>query len=176
MPGRPVASPGLLVQADALARGAFPAGSTAVLMVLAAVPIGLPGLVPTAALTPVFFWSVFRPATVAPAAVFGLGLLQDLLTAAPLGSGVLVLLVTHALAARWRRALAAGAFPLVWLAFAGFAAGAAGFAWALDAALGWRVPPAAPGLVQAAVGIGVYPAIAAVLTRLHRAMDAAVPA
>src|SRR4051794_24407513 len=103
MKGRPAPAMGLLRQIDALGRGAFPAASTALLLMLAAVPVGLPGLVPAACLPCIFFWSVFRPAALPPLAVFGLGLLQDLLTSAPVGSGVLTLLVVWSLAICWRR-------------------------------------------------------------------------
>jgi rod shape-determining protein MreD len=43
----------------------------------------------------VVFWSVFRPGAMSPPVVFLLGLLLDLLTLAPLGTGVLTLLVAH---------------------------------------------------------------------------------
>src|SRR5215218_7071959 len=130
MKGRPAPATGLLRRADALARAALPGGLAALLLILAALPLGLPGLVPAVVLPCVFFWSVFRPTALPPPAVFGLGLLQDLLTAAPLGTGMLVLLVTHGLAARWRRALAARSFLVVWLAFCGVSAGAAALAGA----------------------------------------------
>lgn len=168
--GRPAASPGLLRQADALARAALPTAATAALLVLAAVPVGLPGAVPATALPCVFFWSVFRPAGLPPPAVFGLGLLQDLLSAAPPGSGVLTLLLAHGLAARWRRVLARQSFLAVWLAFCGFAAGAAVLGWVLQALLSWTLPSTAPGMVQVALGAGLYPCLAYGLTRAHAAM------
>lgn len=170
MKGRRPPSPGLLRRADALARAAFPAGATAALLVLAAMPVGLPGAVPAAGLPCIFFWSVFRPAALPPPVVFGLGLLQDLLTAAPVGSGVLVLLLVHGLATRWRRFLARQSFLAVWLAYCSFAAGAAGLDWALHALLGWQLPPAPPGLHQVALTAGLYPTIAFLLTRAHEAM------
>jgi rod shape-determining protein MreD len=170
MKGRPAPASGLLRQADALARAALPGGLTAILLVLAAVPVGLFGLVPAVALPCVFFWSVFRPATLPPPAVFGLGLLQDLLTAAPPGAGVLVLLVTHGLAARWRRFLVKQSFLVVWLAFCGFTAGAALLGGALQALLLWRFLPVPPGFWQALLTAGLYPGLAWVLTRVHEAM------
>ncbi|MBK1657981.1 rod shape-determining protein MreD [Paracraurococcus ruber] len=170
MKGRPAPASGLLRQLDSLARAALPSGVTALLMMLAVVPLGLFGLVPAIALPCVFFWSVFRPAALPPPAVFGLGLLQDLLTAAPLGSGVLVLLVVHGLAARWRRLLAKQSFLLVWLAFCGVAAGAAALATALQALLGWQALPLPPGLWQAVLTAGLYPLLAWPLTRAHEAM------
>lgn len=170
MKGRPAPAAGLLRQIDALARAALPGGLTALLLVLAAVPVGLFGLVPAVALPCVFFWSVFRPAALPPPLVFALGLLQDLLTAAPLGAGVLVLLVVHGLAARWRPFLARQSFLVVWLAFLAFTAGAAALGGALQALLAWRTLPAPPGFWQAMLTAGLYPLLAWPLTRMHEAM------
>ncbi|MEN0077030.1 MAG: rod shape-determining protein MreD, partial [Paracraurococcus sp.] len=73
-------------------------------------------------------------------------------------------------AARWRRVLARQRFPLVWLAFAGIAAGAAVLGLGLQALLAWRLLPPAPALWQALLAIGLYPVLAWPLTRLHEAM------
>jgi len=168
--GRPAPRPGLLRQIDALARTLLPGALTAVLLVLAPVAAGVPGAVPAVALPCVFFWSVFRPAAMPPPAAFVLGLLQDLLTLAPFGTGMLTLLLAHGLAVRWRGFLARQPFLVVWVVFAGFAAGAAGLGWVLQAVLGWQLPPAAPGMTQAALTAGLYPPMAFGLTRLHGAM------
>lgn len=170
MKGRPQPATGLLRRLDAWGRAVLPGAATASLMVLAAAPPGLPSAMPAVALGCVFFWSVFRPATMPPPLCFCLGLLQDLLGFAPPGIGILTLLVAHGTALRLRRFLARQPFPLVWLIFAGFAAGAAGGGYLLQAALGWRLPPLAPGLVQWGLAVGLYPALAALLTRLHKAM------
>jgi rod shape-determining protein MreD len=170
MAGRPEPSPGLLRRLDALARAAFPAAATALLLILSAAPVGLPGLVPAVALPCVFFWSVFRPASMSPPAVFALGLLQDLLTLAPLGAGVVVVLIVHGLAVRWRRFLARQSFLFVWVTFCGLAAGAAGLGFLLQAALAWRLPNPASGLLQLALTMGLYPVLSLVLTRAHEAM------
>jgi rod shape-determining protein MreD len=168
--GRPEPSPGLLRRLDALGRASLPVLAAVVLMVLAAAPVGLPGLVAAVALPSVFFWSVFRPAAMPPPAVFALGLLQDLLTLAPLGSGVVILLLAHGLAVRWRRVLARRSFLAVWLTFCGFAAGATGLGFLLQAVLGWRMPAATSGLLQLALATGLYPVLALFLTRAHEAM------
>jgi len=168
--GRPAPNPGLLRRLDAMARSVVPVGSAALLMVLATAPVGLPGSAAAIALPSVFFWSVFRPAAMPPQAVFALGLLQDLLSAAPFGSGALGLLAVHGLAARWRGFLARQSFLAAWLAYCGFAAGAAALAFALQALLGWQLPPLAPGLSQLSLAIGVYPLLAHGLIRVHGAM------
>lgn len=174
-PGRPTpAPPGPLRRLDALGRAAVPAIVTALLMVAAAVPVGLPGPVAAVALPCVFFWSVVRPAAMPPPAVFALGLLQDLLSFSAFGAGVLTLLAAHGLAVRWRRqGLARQGFLRVWAAFCAAAAGAAALGWALEAALTPRLAPAAPGLHMALLSMGLYPALAVALTWLHGAIRGA---
>jgi len=168
--GRPAPAPGLLRRIDAFARLAFPGFSTAFLMVLAAAPINLPSPVFAMALPCVTFWSVFRPTAMMPPVVFLLGLLMDLLTFAPLGSGVLVLLALHAVGLRFRYFLVRQSFLTVWLCFCVAAVGAACFYWGLQSLLALRLPPIAPALNAAMLACGLYPAIALVLTRIHEAM------
>ncbi len=156
-----------------MARAALPMLVAAFLMVVAAGPTGIPALVPATVLPCVFFWSVFRPGAMSPPAVFLLGLLQDLLALAPLGSGIVTLLVVHGLALTWRRTLGQRGFLFVWFVFAGFAAGAAGLGFLLTALLGWTLPPVSPALQQAALTIGLYPLFALPLSRLNAAMTRA---
>jgi len=171
--GRREPAPGMMRRLDSLARAAMPFVIAAVLMMLAAAPVGVPSAVPAVALPCVFFWSVFRPAAMPPPAVFGLGLLQDLLTFSPLGIGVFILLLVHGLAMRWRRHLARQSFLVVWLAFCGFATVASGLGFALQAVLAWMVPPIVPGLHLLGLSTGLYPALAFLLTRTHAAIRAA---
>lgn len=172
-PGRPEPAQGLLRRLDDIARAALPPVTTAILLVLAAAPLGLPGLVPAVVLPAVFFWSVFRPASMSPPAVFVLGLLQDLLTYAPVGIGILTLLIVHGLAFRWRRGLTRWSFLIVWLVFCAFAAGAAGLGWLLHALLSLALPPVVPALHLALLSAGLYPTLAFLLTRAHQAMQRA---
>ena len=100
--------PTLWRQLDAASRAAFPAAITALVLLGTSAPLGLPGqaqLQPAAALACVFFWSLFRPASMPPAVVFLIGLLADLLGLSPVGASVLVLLMVHGFAVRWRRVL-----------------------------------------------------------------------
>jgi rod shape-determining protein MreD len=168
--GRPEPPMGLLRRLDAGARAGFPAVFTAFLIILAAVPVGAPGLIAALALPCIFFWTIFRPAAMPAPVVFLLGLLQDLLSFAPLGAGVLTLLVVHGVALRWRDVLVRQSFLATWLIFCAFAAGAAGLGWGLEAVLGWHLPPTTPGITQFGVSVGLYPLLAWVLTRLHTAM------
>ncbi len=163
--------PTLLRRLDAASRLAFPVSSTAVLLLVLAGPLGLPGQAQwqgALVLGSVFFWSVFRPASMPPLAVFALGLLADLLGLSPPGVTALVLLAAHGLAVRWRRWLARQGFLVVWLAFVTFAAGAALLGWALACALQVRLLPPGAALFGFALSAGLYPALAFLLTAAHR--------
>jgi rod shape-determining protein MreD len=168
--GRPEPPMGLLRRLDAAARAGFPGLFTAFLIILAAVPVGIPGMIGAVALPCIFFWTIFRPAAMPAPVVFALGLLMDLLSFAALGTGVLTLLIVHGVTLRLRDFLVRQSFLASWLMFAAFAAGAAALGWALQALLGWILPPLAPGLHQLGIAIGLYPALAWVLARLHTAM------
>jgi rod shape-determining protein MreD len=169
--GRCAPGPGLLRRLDRLGRAAFPAVLTALLMVLASAPAGLPAAGPAIAFAAVFFWSVFRPAILPPPAVFALGLLQDLLGFAPLGTGVLTLLLVHGFALRVRGFLARRSFLWVWLACGVTSLLAAAIGFVLHAALTFSVPAWQAALVFAGLATGLYPLLAAPFTRLHRAMQ-----
>jgi len=169
-PGRPAPAPGFRRRMEAVGRALFPAVSTAILMILAGAPVGLPSTVEAVALPCVFFWSVFRPGSMSPLAAFALGLLQDLLTMAPFGTGVLVLLLLHAVALRFRDFISRQSFPVVWLLFCVFALGVAALDWALHALLALRLPPVAPVILLCLIAAGLYPGISLLLSRVHAAM------
>jgi rod shape-determining protein MreD len=157
--------PTLWRRLDMSARVGFPASTTALLLIAAAAPLGIPGqaeLQEAIALACVFFWSLFRPASMPPVLVFALGLLADLLDYAPAG-----LLLVHGFALRWRRSLTRQGFLLVWLAFAAVAWGAAALQWALTSLLMFRLLSPGPALFQAAISAGLYPALAVLLTAAH---------
>ena len=148
----------------------MPAASSALLLLILAMPLHLPGqaqLQAAAALGCVYFWSLFRPSSMGPPAVFALGLLSDLAGFAPLGVSVLTLLLAHGLAARWR-ALAGQGFMTVWLVFVLVAGVAAALDWALSSLLLVRLLPVPPALFQFGLAAGLYPPLAAVLTAAHR--------
>lgn len=163
--------PTLLRQLDGASRVAFPVASTAALLLVLAGPLGLPGQAQwqgAAVLGCVFFWSVFRPASMPPLAVFVLGLLADLIGLSPPGVAVLALLVAHGFAVRWRRWIARQGFLVVWLVFVAFAAWAWLLEWVLSCALQVRVLPPGPAAFGFALSAGLYPALAFLLTAAHR--------
>ena len=163
--------PTLWRRLDTASRAGFPFVCSMLLLLLLAAPLRLPGqaeLQQAAALGCVFFWSVFRPASMPPPAVFALGMLADLLGMTPMGVSVLCLLIAHGLAVLLRRVLARQGFLLVWISFMVVATGSAALGWLLVSALTFRLLPAGPALFQAALTAGCYPVLALLFTRAHR--------
>lgn len=158
---------------DMAARRSFPGSTAAMLLLITAAPLDLPGqpeLAASAALSCVFFWSLFRPASMPPVVVFGLGMLSDLLGYAPPGVYVLTLLLVHGLALRWRRVLVPLGFLLVWLSFVVIAYGAAALQWALTSLLTFHLLPPGAAFFQAALSAGLYPLLAVMFTRAHQTL------
>jgi rod shape-determining protein MreD len=158
---------------DLAARHAFPASCTIVLMLLTEAPFGFAdqtSLLPAVTLASVWFWSLYRPAAMAPPVVFAIGLLLDLLDWLPVGTGVLTLLIAHGVALRWRRVLGRQGFCLVWLAFAVVAAGAAMLEWLATAVLTWQLVPPDAMAFQAVLSVALYPALAIPFARAHRSV------
>jgi len=156
---------------DMAARHCFPACCTVLLMLLAETPFGIidqAALLFAATLPCVFLWSLVRPTALPPPVVFLIGLLFDLLGYLPLGAGPLMLLAVHGLTLRWRAALTAAGFISGWLAFTGFALGAALLGWALAALLSFRLLPIGPALFETLLSAALYPAFAILFLRAHR--------
>jgi rod shape-determining protein MreD len=165
--------PSLTRRLDMLSRRSFPAATAALSMLLLAAPLGLPAqpeIQAALALSSVFFWSLFRPDSMPPPAVFALGLLADLLSYAPIGVGVVTLLIVHGLAMRWRRVMVRQGFIVVWFLFVAVAYGAAALQWAFTSILTFRLLPPGPGVFLATLAAGLYPALATLLTWAHQTL------
>ena len=160
---------------DVMARMAFPLAITLLVLLLLSTPLGLPGqaaLQPAWALASVYFWSLYRPASLPAGAVFLIGLLLDLLAQGPIGVGVLILLLAHGAALPLRRFLTRQGFAYVWLVFFAFAAAAAFTEWALVCLLTWRALPPGAAVFEFALAVGLYPMLAVLLIRAHRGIAA----
>lgn len=176
----PVARPprprGFWQRLDQVARDLAPSALTVLLVLAMALPLGLParqGVMPEPALAAVYFWTLYRPGLMPPLGVFGVGVLSDLLTAAPLGINPLLLLILHAAVLTQRRVLARQSFLLVWLVFALLASATLGLGWLLRTALAVRLLPAEPALYELALTVALYPALSRLFVRVERSLAAA---
>ena len=156
---------------DAAARRALPVTFSVLLLLLLCAPLGLPQqqeMLPAGAMASVFFWSVFRPASMPAIMVFLLGLLIDLLSFSPPGIAILTLLIVHAIGLGGRHALMRRGFLVVWLVFLLVAACVTTLDWALMSAFSQRLLPPQPALFELALAAGLYPLLSALFTWAHR--------
>ena len=167
--------PGLWLSLDTAARYALPGAQTIAVLLLLSAPFGIPGqaqLQPAWATACVFFWSLYRPASLPALLVFAIGLLLDLLAQGPIGVHVFILLLVHATALRLRRTLTRSGFATVWLMFCGVAAASAAVEWLLVSLFNWRLPPPWPGVFEFGIAAGFHPFLAYYLIALHRSVAA----
>ncbi|OYV38458.1 MAG: hypothetical protein B7Z80_09960 [Rhodospirillales bacterium 20-64-7] len=158
-------------QLDIASRFAFPAAFLVFGLFVIGLPLGFAGqaeLRPVYAMACVFFWSLYRPASL-PAPIVALaGLLLDLIGLSPLGLWAVLLLVLQGATLATRRRLIPRSFFLTWMVFAGFAVLLTGIAWAAQSALSLMLLPAMPAAAQSLLAVGLYPAFAACFIRAHR--------
>ena len=158
---------------DGLARGLSPFALAVLLVLFGAVPLRLPHVSeigPNFALLAVYYWAVHRPTVLPAPAAFFLGLLSDLLGAAPLGVGTAVLLGVHALTVSQRRFLVGQSFLWVWTGFMIIAAGAFAAIWAVSSLLaGMPIDPRA-AVFATVLNVAVYPAMGFVFAHAQRSL------
>lgn len=156
---------------DAASRYAFPAGFLVLGLFVLGLPFGIPGqaaLRPVYAMACVFFWSLYRPASLPAPAVALVGLLLDLLGLSPLGLWAVLLLLLQGAVLAARRRLVPQSFFMTWAVFSAFAAAVSALAWALQAALELHLLPLLPLAAECVLAFGLYPALAAFFIRAHR--------
>jgi len=161
----------LLHWLDTFVRRALPGAGTLLVVLALSAPLGVPGqaeILFGTALGSVFFWSVFRPASMPALVVFAIGLLMDLLGFLPLGLVVLVLMIAHAIAITARYGLSRMNFLALWAIFALIALGGSAVEWVLISAFSLRVMALGPCLFQAGLATGIYPLLSVVFGWAHR--------
>ncbi|GAA0583525.1 rod shape-determining protein MreD [Caenispirillum bisanense] len=124
--------PTLWQRMDTMARHMVPFVLTLLLILLAATPTHLPGMVrvgPMLSLIGVYYWAVYRPDLMGYGSAFTLGLFEDILTGAPLGSGALTLLIATGLVVSQYKFFKNKSFAVTWWAFAVVAFLATGARW-----------------------------------------------
>jgi len=147
---------------DGLARQFSPVLLTLALVILNILPLPLPDFARVAPVLPlmaIYHWSVYAPELMPTPAVFGIGLLFDILSGAPLGANALMFLVAYGLVSAQRRFLIGKPFFIIWSGFAIVAAGAGVFSWALTSAYHFQLLDTEAFLVQGAITIGLFPVL-----------------
>lgn len=154
------------------ARSLVPITTTALLILVAELPLPLPfyGVAaPWLPLMGVYYWSILRPDLMPRSAVFAVGLLQDFLMGTPLGLSAVIYLLAHAALVTKRRFLVGRPFWIFWWGFALVALAGTVLAWALVSLLNGtliRLPTLVFGLF---VTIAAFPMIAWLMLQAQRA-------
>jgi len=143
-----------------------------VLAVFASViPLHLPGfavVTPAFALMAVYHWSIYRPDLLPYAAIFGAGVLLDVLNGAPLGVSPLIFLLTRATVLSQRRLFAGRGFAVVWAGFVALAAVAIAAEWLVVCLFYGLVLDMRPFLFQGVLTVSSYPVASYLFVRAQR--------
>jgi rod shape-determining protein MreD len=163
----------MLHRIDLVARGIVPTVLALFLVLVGVVPLHLPhflSLGASLALIAVYYWSVHQPSLMPVPAVFLIGLISDCFGGAPVGVGVLVLLLVHRLVTGQRRLLLGASFIVVWWGFMMVAAAATVAAWLAACLLDVGLVDPAPALFSYLLSLCLYPAVAFVFSLLQRSI------
>jgi rod shape-determining protein MreD len=158
-----MSTPSSLQRLEQSGRRLLPVISAIMLQILAVLPIGIPqwgALAPPLMLIAVFYWSLVRPDLMPPTAAFLLGLFQDLLSGAPIGSGALVMVATQWTMRGQQRFLVNRPFLLLWGSFLPVAAAAALLQWGIYVLLNLHVVPISASAVRLMLGFALFPVVA----------------
>lgn len=161
---------GFTQRLDRVARNLLPVTICVVLVILSVVPVYLPGYGEVAAnlvLMAVFYWSVHRPELVSPASVFGVGLLQDVLSGMAPGMNALVLVLVRATVVTQGRVFRGKSFLVLWWGFSVVAFGATFALWALTMGYAVQLLDPTPALIRGALTVALFPFLAWVFGRVQ---------
>ncbi|WP_193182048.1 rod shape-determining protein MreD [Nisaea sediminum] len=156
---------------DLWARHLMPAALTLFLVLLSAVPLGIPGyaqVAPSLTLMSVFYWVVYRPDLMPAALVFVTGLAEDLVNGYPLGLTAIVFLAVYGVTGTQRQTFVGKPFFIVWGGFVLISFGAFALGWILMSvfSLAWIFPDTV--MFRFALTAALFPAAAWIFVRVHR--------
>ena len=156
---------------DHFVRHLSPFATTVLLVVLNAIPLPIPDyrtVVPLVPLMAIYYWAMYRPDLMPVLAVFFVGLLEDVLTGAPLGFNAFLFLATHGIVRSQRRFILGHGFFVIWAVFVVIVAGVGGLSWLVATILYQGAVPPAPAVAQLGLTLAVFPCIAWLLLKVQR--------
>ncbi|HTZ37649.1 MAG TPA: rod shape-determining protein MreD [Stellaceae bacterium] len=151
----------------------LPVATLLLAALISVLPLQIPGY---AALTPVFtlmaayHWTIYRPDLLPPAALFAVGLTEDLLAGAPIGVSALLLLLTRIAVLGQRRYFVNRTFPFVWSGFTLLTIVAMFGLWAVNCMLGFALLDIRIAIIRGALTIAIFPLASFLLGRAQRAV------
>jgi rod shape-determining protein MreD len=158
-------------QIDVVLRNMTPVLVTLCLVVLSVTPLRLPEIsfvAPPLVLMSVYYWSLHRTDLFPAIGVFGIGLLYDILSGAPMGLNAFILLGVFGVCVSQRRFFYGKSFLVVWWGFMIVAGGALAAEWLLMSVVRETVISPQPAYFKYLLTIALYPPVAWLFAWIHR--------
>lgn len=158
---------------DYVARRATPFLITVALVIVTQVPLRLPGIAPVTlalGLIAVYYWALHQPDMLPAAAVFAIGLLQDMLAGTPIGLGAFSLLVAYGIVVSQRRFFHGKSFLVVWWGFAVTAMAVGLLRWLMVSLIKGQMVLFGPTLIEFLLTVTLYPVFGYVFVVAHRSL------
>jgi rod shape-determining protein MreD len=159
---------------QSLASRLIPFATTLLFALISVVPLHIPGfavVTPAFALMAVYHWTIYRSDLLPPVAVFGIGLLLDLLNGAPyVGTSSLLLLLLRSALLGLRRFFVNQPFPVLWAGFLVVTLAMTVAEWAVVSVLHGAALAAQPPIFGAALTVATFPLGSFLLGRMQRSL------
>lgn len=152
-------------------RRAIPTALTLLLLLTGVLPWHIHGLSSISVgfvLISVYFWTLHQPSLMNMWLVAVIGLAGDILGTAPLGVGVVVLLIAHGLTSTQRKVLSGAPFILIWGGFLVIAAVATLLQWLLTSLVEETFIDPQPALFLYVVTVVCYPPLSYFFNSVQR--------
>lgn len=162
-------------QIDITSRWLFPFILLILGLFIIGMPFGFPGqaaLRPVYAMGCVYFWSLYRPASIPAPFVALSGLCLDLMGLSPFGMWAVLLLLLQAATLGLRRKLVPSSFWQVWGVFVLLSTIGATLAWMVTSLMDGTFVPVSSILIECLWAAGFYPGLSAILIKAHRGLAA----
>lgn len=157
------------------ARASLVQGFTLLLLILSMVSLALPytgTIKPLLILIPIYYWGLYRPSFISLFAVFAFGILIDLLANYPVGLHAALFVIAGLVIRSQRLFMLGQPYLMVWLGFAIVSTSVYVAQWLFFMLIHMRFMPVQDLLASNVMAILLYPAIAAILTVMHRILPA----
>jgi rod shape-determining protein MreD len=151
----------------------LPVATTLLAIMISIQAVAIPGyatLTPAFTLMTVYHWTIYRPNLLPPMGLFVIGVLQDLLAGATLGTTSLILLLARASLLPQRRHFIGRPFPFVWAGFSLLTCGAMLLSWTLHCLLDRAAVDFRSTVFRTVLTISLFPVASFMLGRVQRAV------
>jgi rod shape-determining protein MreD len=143
------------------------------LLALSAMPLEIAHLGevrPAFMLMAIYYWTILRPSSLLPVAVFILGLVLDLLSAYPFGMHAFIFVAVQWISSGQRKFMLGQSFLVVWAGFAFIALGAGVAQWALFSLFNLTLLSVKTMLISVMLSVLLFPLLVLPLAMLHKAL------